>query len=325
MKENIQNYIAQYIKVFMTKTEKALKQIAKIRHLYDSHSYEKSDLHFLVDCLGTGFDDYYSEIPGIYLKGIKRISALKEFESLLVKDGVLGLFNFFSKFPVPENDFLTIFFIPHYLRYMVPEAWSKNIKLIQYYYNAQMKKKLFLCGSVGLHLQDISSLDKALSVNEYEQIDVLLRIPFKVEGIDFDEALGLNDLLNLLNEIQQKSKVSIKFKKENDYNLSDPKNYDFISVDSDEIISNTNVVEEKLYAAGSSKINLFNCISTRGLEKISLSVNHGFHILEDNFITGEGMKIGKGLYEKMYESGKELHEIEVARLIKKLAHQKISR
>lgn len=302
----------------MTQYESILKDIAKIRRIYESNAYEKSDLHFLVDLLGNGFGDYYSAVPAIYLKGLKRIEAIANFENLLIKDGVVGLISFFSKFQTPPNDFKTKMYIPLKFSFLVPLSWRSKIVHFEYYFkNKENREKLFVYGSVGKFLNDTNSFKKKMKEitdsNKYKEIDVVLKTPLKLEGIDFDEVYGLGEVLNSIIDLG----LNVKFRNAYDFNLANPSEYDLLQFDYENIIYFTSSFEEQLYQNG--LVNILN--SDLENEKIQLSNYHGLSIFNAK-VDYANEDLASKIYSKVFNSEYDLHEIEVARLALKISLEK---
>lgn len=304
-------------------SDKNLKDIAKIRSIYNSSSYEREAFHFLVDIMGDGVQDFYSPLPAIYLQGLKRLTPIFDFEKLMILDGALGLTQFFTRFKEPENNLKTLLILPKSMAHLVPLSWKKNVNFFEYTFRGEKKRsKLLIMGTIGLGINNFSALQRdlkiILSLNEIEQIDICVRAPAKIEGIDFGEVFGFDDLLNVIGSVKS-NHTRMRFRKEHDLANEDMRNYYYVNIDSTNVLYFSNSIEQQLYANGLLLAGTQNRDdqSDVGFE---ISLNHGIKLqneLEDNCY-GAGLNKAQQMFESVYFGGQGLSDLDVMKMIQSL-------
>lgn len=207
------------------KINKVSKILAK-KNVYRDISPESLRHNFYYSLLQSYSMPYETSLRSAFVDSFNSINDFIFYDHIMIRDGALGLFNFFSRFQTPPKRCQTLFIINASLAFIVPLAWKKNClycnlqtrsSSIHYNFVSSDSRKLGL--RIDL-IEDCFDFEKAVKVliNEAKKYDEIFIITKFVDSNSFifddwngdDWFIGCNKILSRLIAICEKQKLNFK-------------------------------------------------------------------------------------------------------------------
>lgn len=235
-------------------------------------------------------EKYFFEANPGFLYEYKNLFDFGRYPISLVRDGFLGILDFFLVHSKPPKDFTSIVLVPKKFERLVPKSWQEQVAVYEFFNKKEVpenKKEVIIYGSPTAEIfyqKDISDVAKWVcdTISDYKKYHLMIpirdsviapeKIKKKMHFIEFLKELYRNhgfDIEIHHNEVDEKIKS---------FEGSD---FDYCGLDQDKIFINDNFLDHKLSSFGG-----FNKSWKSGPGEgmtYALSGSHGIEINELSF------------------------------------------
>lgn len=276
-------------------------------------------------------EKYFFEANPSYFYEYQNMFDIGRYPLVMIRDGYVGILDFFFMHPVPTKDMPTIFMIPKKYKRLVPKKWKEQVVFYTIEENKKSEdtKKLLIVHGPGLEdvfwkrtPEDIVS-DLANLSTEYKKVYLLLpqRDSFLSTPKEQRNLYWLQLIKNVYKhfgfDVQMSLEISAFLKKlESKKVLS---NFSFINIDQNQVFNADNYIDHYLWSKGGHRIELEkeNVLPNSDEVEYSLSPFHKIKISEydvEESLFGEFYII----FKMMRKEGSSIYDIYQSRKFKEL-------
>lgn len=234
-------------------------------------------------------DKYFFEGNPAFSYEYKNLFDFGRYPVTMLRDGFVGILEFFLIHPKPTSDFKSIILIPERFQKLVPKTWEGQVacyKIIpRNNSNSHQANFLMVHGLPTEELflnQTVEDIAKEIKgyVEGYE--DYFIYLPIRDSLLSKNEVREKVLYIELLKEIYRHVgfEAKVEFHKiQNILRLLETKKFDFINLDQDRFFVNDNYIDHHLYSIGGKNLKPDSVSDGESL-RYNLSKNHSVEITE---------------------------------------------
>lgn len=233
---------------------------------------------------------YYFEGNPAFLYEYKNLFDMGRFPITLVRDGFLGILDFFLIHPLPKKDYRSILLIPRKFQYLVPKQWVGQVAL----YEVNLKKTFTQKNKDNLIVVGYPAEETFVNTSIEDKVKELVEISREYKNVEFVLPQRESYLSTSLKQANEKYSLELYkyiykyfgFEKEIHYDIdkffikTKLKNYSFLQLDSDNLFINDNFMDFYLTSQNAFPLHLKENTHKEEALKYDLSLNHEINIFD---------------------------------------------